>query len=445
MKRLVVLGAGESGVGAAILGKVKNYDVFVSDSGTITQKYKDVLLHNKIQFEEGKHSEDKIFNAILVVKSPGIPDSVPLIKELRKRGIKIVSEIEFAATYTDAFLVAITGSNGKTTTTLLTYNILKKAGLNVGVAGNIGQSFALQVAEKKHDYYVLEISSFQLDDIYNFKPDVAIITNISEDHLDRYDYKMQNYIDSKLKITQNQTENDYLIYDADDAFLKSEIKKSKAQLIPFTVLNTLEKNANGAQLIDNKITIKVNKETYKMEKSILALTGMHNTKNAMAAAMASTLLRVRKETIRESLEDFEGAEHRLEQVLNIQGVKYINDSKATNVNATFYALECMDNPTIWIVGGVYKGNDYNTLLPMVRENVKAIICLGIDNAKLLETFSNVVDFIMEAAGMEEAVKIAHKLSEKNDTVLLSPACASFDLFENYEDRGRQFKDAVRNL
>ena len=445
MKRLVVLGAGESGVGAAILGKVKNYDVFVSDSGTITQKYKDVLLHNKIQFEEGKHSEDKIFNAILVVKSPGIPDSVPLIKELRKRGIKIVSEIEFAATYTDAFLVAITGSNGKTTTTLLTYHILKKAGLNVGVAGNIGQSFALQVAEKKHDYYVLEISSFQLDDIYNFKPDVAIITNISEDHLDRYDYKMQNYIDSKLKITQNQTENDYLIYDADDAFLKSEIKKSKAQLIPFTVLNTLEKNANGAQLIDNKITIKVNKETYKMEKSILALTGMHNTKNAMAAAMASTLLRVRKETIRESLEDFEGAEHRLEQVLNIQGVKYINDSKATNVNATFYALECMDNPTIWIVGGVYKGNDYNTLLPMVRENVKAIICLGIDNAKLLETFSNVVDFIMEAAGMEEAVKIAHKLSEKNDTVLLSPACASFDLFENYEDRGRQFKDAVRNL
>ncbi len=445
MKRLVVLGAGESGVGAAILGKVKNYDVFVSDSGTITQKYKDVLLHNKIQFEEGKHSEDKIFNAILVVKSPGIPDSVPLIKELRKRGIKIVSEIEFAATYTDAFLVAITGSNGKTTTTLLTYHILKKAGLNVGVAGNIGQSFALQVAEKKHDYYVLEISSFQLDDIYNFKPDVAIITNISEDHLDRYDYKMQNYIDSKLKITQNQTENDYLIYDADDAFLKSEIKKSKAQLIPFTVLNTLEKNANGAQLIDNKITIKVNKETYKMEKSILALTGMHNTKNAMAAAMASTLLRVRKETIRESLEDFEGAEHRLEQVLNIQGVKYINDSKATNVNATFYALECMDNPTIWIVGGVDKGNDYNTLLPMVRENVKAIICLGIDNAKLLETFSNVVDFIMEAAGMEEAVKIAHKLSEKNDTVLLSPACASFDLFENYEDRGRQFKDAVRNL
>ena len=445
MKRLVVLGAGESGVGAAILGKVKNYDVFVSDSGTITQKYKDVLLHNKIQFEEGKHSEDKIFNAILVVKSPGIPDSVPLIKELRKRGIKIVSEIEFAATYTDAFLVAITGSNGKTTTTPLTYHILKKAGLNVGVAGNIGQSFALQVAEKKHDYYVLEISSFQLDDIYNFKPDVAIITNISEDHLDRYDYKMQNYIDSKLKITQNQTENDYLIYDADDAFLKSEIKKSKAQLIPFTVLNTLEKNANGAQLIDNKITIKVNKETYKMEKSILALTGMHNTKNAMAAAMASTLLRVRKETIRESLEDFEGAEHRLEQVLNIQGVKYINDSKATNVNATFYALECMDNPTIWIVGGVDKGNDYNTLLPMVRENVKAIICLGIDNAKLLETFSNVVDFIMEAAGMEEAVKIAHKLSEKNDTVLLSPACASFDLFENYEDRGRQFKDAVRNL
>ncbi|MCF6212999.1 MAG: UDP-N-acetylmuramoyl-L-alanine--D-glutamate ligase [Flavobacteriaceae bacterium] len=445
MGRLVVLGAGESGIGAAILGKVKKFDVFVSDNGTIAQKYKDVLLHNKIQFEEGNHTAEKLLNADIVVKSPGIPDSIPLIKSLRKNGVKIVSEIEFAATYTDAFLVAITGSNGKTTTALLTYHILKKAGLNVGLAGNIGKSFALQVAKNKCDYYVLEISSFQLDDIFNFKPDVAIITNISEDHLDRYNYKMQNYIDSKLKITQNQTDTDYLIYDADDAYLKSEIKKSKAQLMPFTGLNKLKKGADGAQLINNKIAIKIKQEEYKMEKSILALAGIHNTKNAMAAAMASTLLKVRKETIRESLEDFEGAEHRLEQVLKIQGVNYINDSKATNVNATFYALECMDNPTIWIVGGVDKGNDYTALLPMVREHVKAIICLGVDNKKILETFSNVVDFIMETAGMEEAVKIAHKLSEDNDTVLLSPACASFDLFDNYEDRGRQFKNAVRNL
>lgn len=446
--KLVILGGGESGVGAAILGKAKAYEVFVSDFGAITQNYKDILLKHKLDFEEGKHTEEKILQAHLVVKSPGIPCDAAIIKLIRAKGIKIVSEIEFAAAYTKAFIVAITGCNGKTTTTLLTYHILKKAGLNVGMAGNIGQSFALQVATCDFDYYVLEISSFQLDDCYDFNPKIAIITNISEDHLNRYQYKMQNYIDAKMKITQNQSANDILIYDADDDYLKLELHKSKAQKYPFTVLNNsadfLDKS-DGAQLIDHIITIKIKQEKYTMENSILALTGKHNIKNAMAAAMTSTLLKVRKETIRESLEDFEGAEHRLEKVLKISNVQYINDSKATNVNATFYALECMDTPTIWIVGGVDKGNDYTTLLPMVREHVKAIICLGIDNKKLLETFGNVVDFIIETAGMEEAVKVAHKLAENNDTVLLSPACASFDLFKNYEDRGQQFKEAVRNL
>ncbi len=446
--KLVVLGAGESGVGAAILGKKNKYEVFVSDKGTITQKYKDVLLHNNIQFEEGKHTESKIFEANLVVKSPGIANTVSIIVALRNKGVKIVSEIEFASRFTAAFIIAITGSNGKTTTSLLAYHILKKAGLDVGLAGNIGRSFALQLAQEKHDFYVLEVSSFQLDDIEKFKPNIAVITNISEDHLDRYNYKMTHYVASKMRITENQTETDYLIYDADDTYLQTEIKKSKAQLLPFSVNNTSARflsETDGAQLINNQIIVKIKDLKYIMEKSILALTGKHNIKNAMAAAMTSTLLKVRKETIRESLEDFEGAEHRLEKVLKIQGVAYINDSKATNVNATFYALECMDNPTIWIVGGVDKGNDYTTLLPMVREHVKAIICLGIDNRKLIETFSNVVDFIIEVAGMEEAVKVAHKLSDENDNVLLSPACASFDLFDNYEDRGRQFKQAVRNL
>lgn len=448
MERLVVLGAGESGIGAAILGIKNKYEVFVSDFGTISQKYKDVLLHNNIQFEEGKHTESKIFEADLVVKSPGIANTVSVIVALRNKGVKIVSEIEFASRFTSAFIIAITGSNGKTTTSLLTHHILKKAGFNVGLAGNIGDSFALQVAQNNYDYYVLEISSFQLDDIEKFKPNIAVITNISEDHLDRYAYKMANYVASKMRITENQTKADYLIYDADDAYLKTEIKNTKAQLLPFTVENGEEsflEKRGGAQLDKNQIIIKIKDTKYTMEKSILTLTGKHNVKNAMAAAMTSTLLKVRKETIRESFADFEGAEHRLEKVLKIQGAAYINDSKATNVNATFYALECMDNPTIWIVGGVDKGNDYTTLLPLVREHVKAIICLGVDNKKLLETFSNVVDFIIETAGMEEAVKVAHKLAEENDNVLLSPACASFDLFDNYEDRGRKFKQAVRNL
>ncbi len=446
--KLIVLGAGESGVGAAILGKIKKYQVFVSDSGTITKKYKDVLLHNKINFEEGKHTESEILMADIVVKSPGIPCEVPIVKKIKENGIKVISEIEFATGYTNAFLIAITGSNGKTTTAMLIYHILKKAGFNVGLAGNIGQSFALQVAQHNFEYYVLEISSFQLDDIINFKPQIAIITNISEDHLNRYQNKMQNYIDSKMRITINQTNKNYLIYDADDNYLKLEIKKSKAQKIPFTILNKTSNfllNQDGAQLINNNIIVNIKQVKYKMEKSILSLTGNHNNKNAMAAAITAMLLKVRKKTIRECLEDFEGAEHRLEKFMKIKGAQYINDSKATNVNATYYALESMEGPTIWIVGGVDKGNDYTPLFPMVREHVKAIICLGVDNKKLLETFGNIVDFIIETAGMEEAVKVADKLAETGDTVLLSPACASFDLFDNYEDRGNKFKHAIKNL
>ncbi len=444
--KLVVLGAGESGVGTAILGKYKGCDVFVSDKGAIEKKYKQVLLFNEISFEEGKHTESKIVEADVVMKSPGIPDKVALIQELHKRNISVVSEIEFAAQYTNGTIVGITGSNGKTTTTMLTNHILKKGGLNVGMAGNIGDSFAQQVAENKFDIQVLELSSFQLDGIVNFAPHIAIITNITPDHLDRYDYKFENYINSKFRITENQTEEDFLIYDFDDEVIKKWLSKNKdkvkATLLPFSLKKELEK---GVFLKDENIVIKYKKEDTIMSISTLALKGKHNTKNAMAAAMAATLLKVRKNTIRESLEDFEGAEHRLENVLKINGVEYINDSKATNVNATYYALESVKTPIVWVVGGVDKGNDYLELMSLVREKVKAIVCLGVDNQKIVQTFSNVVDLIVETVGAEEAVKVAYKISEKGDTVLLSPACASFDLFDNYEDRGRKFKNAVRAL
>ncbi len=444
--KLVVLGAGESGVGTAILGKYKGCDVFVSDKGAIEKKYKQVLLFNEISFEEGKHTESKIVEADVVMKSPGIPDKVALIQELHKRNISVVSEIEFAAQYTNGTIVGITGSNGKTTTTMLTNHILKKGGLNVGMAGNIGDSFAQQVAENKFDIQVLELSSFQLDGIVNFAPHIAIITNITPDHLDRYDYKFENYINSKFRITENQTEEDFLIYDFDDEVIKKWLSKNKdkvkATLLPFSLKKELEK---GVFLKDENIVIKYKKEDTIMSISTLALKGKHNTKNAMAAAMAATLLKVRKNTIRESLEDFEGAEHRLENVLKINGVEYINDYKATNVNATYYALESVKTPIVWVVGGVDKGNDYLELMSLVREKVKAIVCLGVDNQKIVQTFSNVVDLIVETAGAEEAVKVAYKISEKGDTVLLSPACASFDLFDNYEDRGRKFKNAVRAL
>ncbi len=444
-RMIVILGAGESGVGTAILAKKKGYKVFVSDSGTIAKKYREVLLHNDILFEEGKHTESNIFNADVVMKSPGIPDKVKLIQDLLKKGVPVISEIEFAAQFTDATIVGVTGSNGKTTTTLLTYHILKNAGLNVGVAGNVGDSFAWQVADNDYKNYVLELSSFQLDGIVDFNPHIAIITNISPDHLDRYKYKYENYIDSKFRITKNQIASDYLIYDADDEAIMNWLKNNKtnATLLPFSLKKTFDK---GAYIKDNNIIITTDSNnTFTMGITTLALQGNHNVKNAMASAMTSKLLGIRNETLRESLEDFDSIEHRLEPVFKINGVQYINDSKATNINATFYALESMNNPTIWIVGGTDKGNDYTDLLPLVREKVKAIICLGLDNTKIIETFGNVVDFICETAGAEEAVKVAYKVSEKGDTVLLSPACASFDLFENYEDRGRQFKEAVRLL
>tara|TARA_R110001583_G_scaffold49255_2_gene154199 strand:- start:15574 stop:16950 length:1377 start_codon:yes stop_codon:yes gene_type:complete len=442
--KLVVLGAGESGVGTAILGKQKGYSVFVSDKGMIAEKYKKVLLNNNISFEEGYHTEAKIFDADVVMKSPGIPDTISLVKTLKQQGVSVISEIEFASKYTNGIIVGITGSNGKTTTTMLLDHILKRGKLNVSTGGNIGDSFAQQVAEKESDIHVLELSSFQLDGIEKFAPHIAIITNITPDHLDRYDYNFENYINSKFRITENQTEDDFLIYDYDDKVLSNWLKqhKVKATLLPFSLENELEQ---GVYLKEDKIIMNYKTEQKIMGTSTLALKGKHNTKNAMAAAMAASLLKVRKDTIRESLEDFEGAEHRLESVLKISGVQYINDSKATNVNATFYALECMQSPTVWIVGGVDKGNDYLDLMPLVREKVKAIICLGVDNQKILKTFSNVVDLIVETQGAEEAVKVAYKIAEKGDAVLLSPACASFDLFENYEDRGNKFKQAVREL
>ena len=444
MKRLVILGGGESGVGTALLGKKKGYEVFVSDKGELSKKYKKVLIHNEIDFEEKNHTESKIINADVVMKSPGIPDTVSLIIKLKELSIPVISEIEFAAQFTEATIVGITGSNGKTTTTLLTHHILKNAGLNVGVAGNIGLSFAQQVAEENYENYVLEISSFQLDGVEEFNSHIAILTNITPDHLDRYDYDFNKYIASKFRITKNQKSTDYLIYDADDKAINNWLKNNstKANLVPFSIEKELE---FGAYLKDNNIIINTNKDKLIMPLSTLSVKGKHNTKNAMAATMAAKLLKVRKESIKESLSNFEGVEHRLENVAKIKGVEYINDSKATNVNATFYALECMDKSTVWIVGGVDKGNDYNDLLPLVREKVKAIVCLGMDNEKIKKTFGNVVDMIVETAGAEEAVKVSHKLAERGDAVLLSPACASFDLFENYEDRGRKFKKAVRNL
>lgn len=442
--KVAVLGGGESGIGTALLGKVNGYEVFVSDNGIIETSYKQVLIHNDIQYEENGHSESLIFSADVVMKSPGIPDNVPIVQALIAKGVNVLSEIEFATQFTTALIVGITGSNGKTTTTMLTHHILNKEKFNVGIAGNIGKSYALQVANDKYEMYVLELSSFQLDGIKEFAPHIAIITNITPDHLDRYDYKMENYINSKFRITMNQTENDYLIYDADDEIILNWLKNNttKAQLLPFSLEKKVEK---GAYIDEDSIIINTNTDILKMRITSLALQGKHNLKNSMAAGMTAQLLKVRKQTIRESLEDFEGAEHRLEKVLKINGVEYINDSKATNVNATFYALDSMKSPTVWIVGGVDKGNDYFDLMPLVREKVKAIICLGVDNHKIVQAFGNVIDLIVETAGAEEAVKVAYKIAEKGDSVLLSPACASFDLFKNYEDRGRQFKKAIREL
>lgn len=442
--RLVILGGGESGVGTAILGKKMGYDVFVSDFGKIKDNYKEVLNHYAIEWENETHTENKILNADLVMKSPGIPEKAPIVKKLVEKNIPVISEIEFAAQFTKAKTIGITGSNGKTTTTMLVYHLLKSAGLNVGLGGNIGKSFARQVAEDNFDYYVLELSSFQLDGIVKYRPDIAIITNISPDHLDRYEYKYENYIASKFRITMNQTEEDFLIYDADDEAISEWLKtnKTKAQLIPFSLEKTFKK---GAFLNNNIMEVAINEEEFVMETQYIALEGKHNIKNAMAATTVAKLLNIRKATIRESLANFQGVEHRLEKVLKIQNVQYINDSKATNVNATFYALDSMNSPTIWIVGGVDKGNDYTELMSLVHEKVKAIICLGVENKKIIEAFGNVVDVMIEVSSMNDAVRMAQRMAEKGDAVLLSPACASFDLFDDYEDRGRQFKQAVQNL
>ena len=443
MKRLVVLGGGESGVGAALLGKEKEYNVFLSDTGKIAKKYKDVLRHIEIEWEEGTHTTSKILNADLVVKSPGIPDHIPLIQKLHEATISVISEIEFAALFTDANIIGITGSNGKTTTTMMVHHILNQAGLDVAIGGNIGDSFAKQVLNKNANY-VLELSSFQLDGIEKFRPHIAIITNITPDHLDRYDHKFENYIASKFRIAMNQTSDDYLIYDADDDVIVSYINTHKIQstLVPFSLTKTV---VNGAYLEHNNIIIEFNNRDIIMPTTNLALEGKHNIKNAMAASTVAHLLKIRKATIRESLEGFQGAEHRLEQVLTINKVQYINDSKATNVNATYFALESMNTPTVWIVGGVDKGNDYTSLFPFINEKVKAIICLGKNNDPLFNAFGNMVDNIIETQNMSEAVEIAYKIATAGEAVLLSPACASFDLFENYEDRGQQFKAAVSQL
>ena len=442
--KLVILGAGESGVGTAILGKKEGFEVFVSDYGKIKNYYKQVLLHHEINWEEEVHSETVIISADLVMKSPGIPDNTPIVLRLKAKGIAVISEIEFAAKYTNATLIGITGSNGKTTVATMTYQILKDAGKNVALAGNIGKSFAELVATEPIDTYVLELSSFQLDGIKDFIPHIAVLTNLSPDHLDRYGSDYDSYVDSKFRIVMNQTKDDYFIYDADDDKINEWISKKtiKSQLLPFSVKKELEK---GAFIKNNELIITIDNNPFIMPIPKLGLQGQHNTKNAMAASTVSKLLSIRKETIRRSLENFQGVEHRLENVLKINNVKYINDSKGTNVNATFYALDSMEAPTVWIVGGVDKGNDYSELFPLVNEKVKAIICLGLDNDKIIRAFGNVVDIMVETHSMEDAVKVAYRLSKRGDAVLLSPACASFDLFEDYEDRGRQFKSAVRNL
>lgn len=443
--RLVILGAGESGVGTALLGKHKGYEVFVSDYGNIAPKYQEVLTKNKIEWEQQQHTDALIINADLVVKSPGISDKVAIVQKLINKGIKVISEIEFAFPFAQNESIAITGSNGKTTTALLTYHILKNDLNQVGLAGNIGDSYAKQLVKEPAKLYVLELSSFQLDGNINYRPHIAVITNISPDHLDRYDYQYEKYIASKFRITMNQTATDYLIYDADDKAINKWLEQhpTKAILIPFSLTKTFK--TNGAYLKEKNIITMINDEHIVVPVHELAIKGKHNVKNAMAATLVAQIQRIRKQTIRESLNNFQNEEHRLEQVAKVNKVLYINDSKATNVNAAYYALDSVNSSTIWIVGGEDKGNDYDALLSLVNEKVKAIICLGIDNRKIKETFEPIVDKMIETISMQEAVQIAAQLAEAGDTVLLAPACASFDLFKNYEDRGKQFKEAVAKL
>lgn len=442
--KLVILGGGESGVGAAVLGAKKGYEVFVSDFGEIKMEYKLVLDEHGLNYEENQHTEELILDATLVVKSPGIPDKAPIVIKLHKKNIPVISEIEFAGRYTTAKTICITGSNGKTTTTLLTYEILKRAGLKVGLAGNVGKSFALQVAEDDFDYYVIELSSFQLDGMFDFRAEIAVLLNITPDHLDRYDYKMQNYTNSKMRITQNLRPEDWFVYCADDPIIQEELKirDIKARMAPFSIMQVLKE---GGWVENEIMKLNVNNNTFDMTIYELALQGKHNLNNSMAAGISGSILNLRKEGIRECLSDFQGVEHRLERFLRVHNIEFINDSKATNINSVWYALESMNTPVVWIVGGIDKGNDYSQLFNLVKEKVKAIVCLGKDNSKIITAFDGKVKQIVDTKSIEEAVRSAYFLAEKGDTVLLSPACASFDLFKNYEERGRQFKEAVRNL
>ena len=451
-KLITILGGGESGTGAALLAKKKGFDIFLSDKGKINNKYKTVLLQSDINFEEGKHSEARILASDFIIKSPGIPDTAPLIKKAHALDIPVISEIEFASRFTKAKKVCITGSNGKTTTTLLTYHIMKNAGLDVGLGGNVGKSMAWLLSERDYEYLVLEISSFQLDGMFDFKAEIAVLMNITPDHLDRYDYDFEKYADSKFRIFQNQTEKDAFIYCCDDEVIirKLEATNGLARRYPFSLENTAFENGafferNNTDYQKSKIIINIKNEKMVMTLKEMALSGRHNAYNSMAATIASNLFGIRKENIKLSLSDFQGVEHRLEQVASIRGIEFINDSKATNINSAWYALENANHPVIWICGGQDKGNDYAPLLPLVTEKVKAIICLGIDNNKIIDTFSSVCKIILETQSMTEAVTMAYKLGEKGDTALLSPTCASFDLFKNYEDRGNQFKAAVLNL
>ena len=444
MSRIVVLGGGESGVGSAVLAKSKGYDVFLSDMGKISEEYADVLQEWNIPFEQGKHSEDLILNADEVIKSPGIPTTAPMVQKITERGIDVISEIEFAGRYDSARKICITGSNGKTTTTSLIYHLLKEAGMNVGLGGNIGKSYAYQVATENFDIYVLELSSFQLDNMYDFKADIAIITNITPDHLDRYDHKMENYVKSKFRITRNMSSDDCFIFCSDDEITINHLSQiiTKAQQLPFTQKTEVKQ---GAFVRDDKMIVRYKEQECDMYLQELALGGKHNVYNSMAAAIAAKVMDIDNDVIRNGLATFQAVEHRLEKVLSIKDVLYINDSKATNVDAAWYALECQTRPVVWIVGGTDKGNDYTSLLPLAKEKVKAMICMGLDNRKFHESFEGVVPEIHDVTSAVDAVKLAHKLATAGDCVLLSPCCASFDLFKNYEDRGRQFKEAVRNL
>lgn len=442
-KRIVILGAGESGTGAAILAQKKGFDTFVSDSSLIKDKYKEMLDERNIPWEEGHHTEELILNADEVIKSPGIPNNAPLILKLKDKGTPIISEIEFAGRYTNAKMICITGSNGKTTTTSLIYHIFKKAGLNVGLAGNIGQSLALQVAEKNYDYYIIELSSFQLDNMYDFRANIAVLMNITPDHLDRYDYEMQNYVDAKFRIIQNQTDDDAFIFWMDDPIIQRELSKYRehGHYYPFAE----HKEEGAAAYIDQDKIVFVEPIAFNMEQEELALTGTHNMYNSMAAGISANLAGIKKECIREALQDFQGVPHRLEKVCRVRGVEYINDSKATNVNSCWYALQSMKTKTILILGGKDKGNDYNEIADLVREKCSGLIYMGLHNEKLHQFFDPFGLPVADVQSMKDAVQAAYQMAQKGETVLLSPCCASFDLFKSYEDRGDQFKECVRNL